>query len=249
MNQLRSLPPWMLAGVAALVPASIIVRALDQSTATFVLSAAAVIPLAGLLGQGTEELAAHAGPRVGGLLNATLGNAAELIIGVLLVARGELEVVRASITGSILGNLLLVLGAAFFAGGLRAKELRFSAQAASTHVVSLALAVGGVVMPTVFARTEAASHLRVEEVSIGVAVVLILLYVASLVFSLVTHSDAFRTVSDGEVAAEEPTWSLRFALTVLGVSAVLIGIESELLVGALEHTVRSLDLSGPGRGL
>jgi Ca2+:H+ antiporter len=206
----------------------------------FVLAAAGVVPLAGLLGEGTEQLAAMTGPRIGGLLNASLGNAAELIIGVSLVARGELEVVRASITGSIVGNLLLVLGLAFFIGGLKRRELRFSAQAASTHVVSMALAVIGVVMPTVFARGVDSTHFREESVSIAVAVVLIALYAASLVFSLVTHSDAFR----GEYLDEEPaTWTMPSALVVLGIAAVLIAVESELLVGALEHAVDALGLS------
>src|SRR2546430_14528334 len=106
-----------------------------------------MVPLAGLLGDAPEELAIHAGPRVGGLLNATFGSAAELIVGIFLVADGELEVVRSSITGSIIGNLLLVLGAAFFAGGLRFRELRFSAAAAGTGVASMALAVAGGLMP------------------------------------------------------------------------------------------------------
>src|SRR5205823_12701441 len=114
--------------------------------ARFALAAAAMIPLAGLLGDATEDLAIHAGPRIGGLLNATFGNAAELIVGIFLVADGELEVVRSSITGSIIGNLLLVLGASFFAGGLRFKELRFSAAAAGTAIASMAIAAAGMVL-------------------------------------------------------------------------------------------------------
>src|SRR3954453_20820101 len=105
-----------------------------------------MIPLAGLMGDATEELAIHAGPRIGGLLNATFGNAAELIVGIFLVAEGELEVVRSSSTGSILGNLLLVLGAAFCAGGLRFRELKVCAAAAGSGVASMALAVAGVLM-------------------------------------------------------------------------------------------------------
>src|SRR3982751_6339077 len=130
-------------GAGVLVPVSRITLLLPSEPARFALAAAAMVPLAGLLGDATEELSIHAGPRVGGLLKATFGNAAELIVGVFLVADGELEVVRSSITGSIIGNLLLVLGASFFAGGLRFKEMHFSAAAASTGVASMSLAVAG----------------------------------------------------------------------------------------------------------
>src|SRR5439155_13479920 len=142
---------WAEVGAAVLVPLSLLALRFHSDPARFALAAAAMVPLAGLLGDATEELAIHAGPRVGGLLNATFGNAAELIVGVFLVADGELEVVRASITGSIIGNLLLVLGAAFFAGGLRFRELNFSAAAAGTGIASMALAVAGVLMPAIYA--------------------------------------------------------------------------------------------------
>src|SRR5438105_9008652 len=144
---------WPVVAAAVLVPASIVADVLHSHTLTFLLSAAAVVPLASLLGQSTEQLALHSGPRVGGLLNATFGNAAELIIGVFLVSKGEIAVVRASLTGSIIGNLLLVLGASYFAGGLRFRELTFSATAASTHVSSMALAVAGVLMPSIYAHS------------------------------------------------------------------------------------------------
>jgi Ca2+:H+ antiporter len=230
----------LVALVAGLVPAAVAADLAGATTLTFVLSAVAVVPLAGVLGQATEQLSLHAGPRVGGLLNATFGNAAELIIGLLLVARGELEVVRASITGSILGNLLLVLGASFLAGGLRRKELLFSAQAASTLVASMALAVAGILMPTLYAHTGAASEFRQETVSIVVGVVLIALYGASLVFSLVTHIDVFRPV---EPEDETPAWTIRRAMFWLAVSGGLVGLMSELLVGALEPTVEAWGLS------
>jgi Ca2+:H+ antiporter len=230
--------------VAIAVPAAVAADLADSTTLTFVLAAAAVIPLAGILGQATEELAIHAGPRVGGLLNATFGNAAELIIGLLLVARGELDVVRASITGSILGNLLLVLGAAFFAGGLRRKELHFSPQAASTLVASMALAVAGVLMPTLYAHTAQSTEFREETVSIVVGVLLIAVYAASLVFSLVTHTDVFRPAAGtAEDEQEEATWTVRRALFWLAVAGGLVGFVSELLVGALEPTVEAWGLS------
>jgi Ca2+:H+ antiporter len=222
---------------AVLVPASVVAWAVGSHTPTFILSALAMIPLAGILGDATEDLAAHAGPRVGGLLNATFGNAAELIIGVFLVSRGEIAVVRASITGSIVGNLLLILGASFLAGGLRHRELRFSAQAAGVGVASMALAAAGVLMPSIYAGGEHVTAFRIEAVSVGVAVVLLILYVATLVFSL--------TGADDAVAAppHTPRWSSRTALIVLAATGALVAFESELLVGALEPTVRSLGLS------
>jgi Ca2+:H+ antiporter len=230
--------------VAVMVPAAVIARLADATTPTFVLSALAVVPLAGILGDATEELSIHAGPRVGGLLNATFGNAAELIIGLLLVAKGELAVVEASITGSILGNLLLVLGASFLAGGLRRKELRFSAAAATTLVASMTIAVAGLLMPTLYTRTANASEFRQEAVSILVAAVLVLIYAASLVFSLITHTDVFRPTPDDQAAeVEQATWSVRRSLASLAVAGALVGVMSELLVGALEPTVASWGLS------
>jgi len=225
---------------AALVPASVVARVVDSRSATFGLAAFAMIPLAGLLGDATEELAAQAGPRVGGLLNATFGNAAELIIGVFLVAKGEISVVRACITGSIVGNLLLVLGASFFAGGLRHRDLRFSAQAAGVGVASMSLAVAGVLMPSIYSRGEHVTAFRIEAVSVGVSVVLLALYAASLVFSLTGAGSGAGAPS----AAPSPRgWSSAKALTILAVSGALVAVESELLVGALESTVRSLGLS------
>jgi len=238
---------WAPPAAAGLVVASVIARVVDgDGTATFVLAAAAVVPLAGLLGQSTVQLTHHTGPRIGGLLNATFGNAAELIIGLFLVARGEIEVVQASLVGSIIGNLLLVLGASFFAGGLRYRELTFSARAARTHVVSMALAVAGVLMSSIYGREQLATELRVEVIRGWVAVVLLALYASSLVYSLVTHADAF-----GE-SAHEPgaaTWSVTTAVVVLAVVGVLVAFESELLSSALESAVASWGVSRLWLGL
>src|SRR5437764_15147846 len=131
-------------------------------------------------------------------------------------------VVRASITGSIIGNLLLVLGVSFFAGGLRYKELRFSAAAASSGVASMAIATAGVLMPALYARGAHPTEFRIEAVSIGVAVVLLIMYAASLVFSLVTHPETGSPAGEGESA----TMSVRGALTLLAVSGALVALES-----------------------
>jgi Ca2+:H+ antiporter len=234
-------PGWAAIGAAVLVPLSLLTLLFHSETARFAVAAAAMIPLAGLLGDATEELAIHSGPRIGGLLNATFGNAAELIVGIFLVADGELEVVRASITGSIIGNLLLVLGAAFFAGGLRFKELKFSAASAGTGVASMAIAAAGVLMPAIYAHGAHPTEFRIEAVSIAVAVVLLIMYAASLVFTLVTHPE---TGAAGQTEQEEqPTMSVRGALVLLAVSGALVALESEILTGALEPTVNALGLS------
>ncbi|MBV8305251.1 MAG: calcium/proton exchanger [Acidimicrobiia bacterium] len=231
---------WAVVGAAVLVPLSLLSLVFHSEPARFVLAAAAMVPLAGLLGDATEALAVHAGPGVGGLLNATFGNAAEVIVGIFLIADNELDVVRASITGSIIGNLLLVLGAAFFAGGLRYRELKFSAAAAGTGIASMALAVAGLLMPALYARTAHATEFRLEAVSVGVAVVLLVLYAASLIFGLVTHRDVIGAPEPGK---ETATMSVRGALTLLAVSGALVALEAEILTGALESTVRSLGLS------
>jgi len=231
---------WALIGAVVLVPLSLATLLFHSEPLRFALAAAAMIPLAGLLGDATEELAAHAGPRIGGLLNATFGNAAELIVGIFLIADGEIDVVRASITGSIIGNLLLVLGVSFFAGGLRHKQLEFSAHAAGTGVASMSIATAGVLMPSIYARGAHPTEFRIEAVSIGVAVVLLVMYAASLVFALVTHPEAS---PDDASEMEAPTMSARGALILLAVAGALVALESEILVGALEPTVEAAGLS------
>src|SRR5437764_6454664 len=137
-----------------------------------------------------------------------------------------MSVVRESITGSIIGTLLLVLGVSFFAGGLRHKELRFSAAAASSGVATMAIATAGVLMPAIYARGAHPTEFRIESVSVGVAVVLLIMYVASLVFSLVTHPED-TAPNEGEVA----TMSARGAVVLLAVSGALIALEAEILTG------------------
>jgi Ca2+:H+ antiporter len=207
---------------------------------TFLTSAAAIPPLAGMIGRSTDQLALHAGPRIGGLLNATFGNVTELIIAIFLILENEIEIVKASLTGSIIGNLLLVLGLSLFVGGLRNKEQTFSAPAASVHTSSLALAVAGLVMPAVFALTTGKhDEVQREIVSGVVAGVLMALYVCVLVFMLVTHEHLFRTGEPDEV----PTWSVRRAVFTLLVVTAVVALESEILVGALEPALEDLGLS------
>jgi Ca2+:H+ antiporter len=223
-----------------LAPVAIGLRLLGApDLAIFLTSAAAIVPLAGLIGRATEQLALHTGPQIGGLVNATFGNVTELIIAVFLILDDRIEIVKASLTGSILGNLLLVLGLSLFAGGLKHEQQSFSARAASVHATSLALAVTGLLMPALFSLGTDATFAQREIVSGVVAGVLILLYVAALVFTLVTHEHLFRTPEEGET----PLWSRRRAVVVLLLATGFVALMSESLVSSLETALESLGLS------
>jgi Ca2+/H+ antiporter len=136
---LRPSVNWLL----VFIPASLIAELTHQPLLTFITAALAIVPLAGLIGRATDQLAICVGPRLGGLLNATFGNLTELIVAVLLIGAGDFEIVKASLIGSIVGNLLLVLGVSLFVGGLDRSEQAFSARAAGVHTGSLVLAVAG----------------------------------------------------------------------------------------------------------
>jgi Ca2+:H+ antiporter len=228
---------WLLVFVPISLVSDLV---LHEDLLTFLTSAVAIVPLAGLIGRSTDQLALHAGPRVGGLLNATFGNITELIISVFLVLDDEIEIVKASLTGSIIGNLLLVLGLSFFVGGLRHSEQEFSASAAGVHMSSLALAVAGFLMPAVFVLTTGYhDEVQREIVSGVVAAVLMALYVCVLVFMFVTHEHLFRTAAQDE----RPTWSVRRAVVTLLVVSAVVAVESEILVRSLEPALRDLGLS------
>jgi Ca2+:H+ antiporter len=211
-------------------------------TLLFVASALAVIPTAGILGQATEELAAHTGPRLGGLLNATLGNAAELIITLFAIRAGLLDLVKASITGSILGNLLLVMGCSVLFGGLKHGVQHFNRTNAGVNATQLILAVLAMMIPSLFffAHTETVGP--AEWLSEGTAVVMLAIYALGIIF-------AFKFTGPEPALAHETQaehrggWSTRRALLVLLGATVLIAWLSEVLVGAVEHTVSALGIS------
>jgi len=210
----------------------------------FALSAAAIVPLSGILGHATEELAGHTGSTVGGLINATLGNFAELVIAGLALNAGLIELVKASITGSILGNLLLVLGAAQLAGGLKFKSQKINRNLAGMSATLLVVAVLGLVMPAVFHAVHPDPLRRLTvQMSVGVALFLMLGYILSLVYSMGTHKAIF--AEGGDIATHEspPMWSLRKSILVLIAAAGTIGVLSEFLVGSTEEAVKELGLS------
>lgn len=234
---------WLL----LFVPASLVAQlVLGQPVVVFIAVCVAIVPLAALIGRATDQLARRAGPTVGGLLNATFSNVTEVIIGALLVWAGEFEVVKATLIGSILGNLVLVLGASYLFGGLRHRQQdqRFDMRAARLHSSSLLLAVAGMVMPAAFVQFAHETPMETEVISLVVAGVLIVLYVSSLVFTLARRTSGpgvgpARTSGAGEVG---PVWSARKAVLVLLAAAVAVGVESELLVNTLEPTLAALHL-------
>jgi Ca2+:H+ antiporter len=214
-------------------------------TAVFLVCCIAILPLAGLMGEATEHLTHHMGPGVGGLLNASFGNAAELILAFVALRAGEREIVKASLTGSIIGNLLMVLGLSMLLGGWKYKELRFSRLAAESGSGMMVLAAVSLVIPAIYALVTGHGHPEhIEAISLDISIVLILTYAASLVFSLKTHRRLF--ASDQEDAAMElqegKPWSLAASLSVLLVAAGLVGFVSELLVHALDAAGEALGL-------
>ena len=228
---------WLL----LFVPASALAAVLHaRPLATFFIAGLALLPLAELIGAATQQIGLHAGPRVGGLLNATFANVTEFILATVLVLHGESTVVKTTLTGSILGNLLLVLGLALFAGGTRHRVQRFSAAAAGVHATSLALAVIGLLMPALFFLTAGRPNAGQSEiVSVAVAAVLIVLYGAALLFTHRTHEHLFRT----PVSDERPECPLGWAVGVLAAASVVVAFESQLLVDTLEPAVGALGLS------
>jgi Ca2+:H+ antiporter len=199
----------------------------------FVVSCVAVLPLAGYMGEATEHIAARTGPTLGGLLNATFGNAAELIIAIVALQAGLIDLVKASITGSILGNLLLILGLSLVAGGLNKPIIRFSRTTAGMSAGMMALAVTGLIFPALFHGVHGGEHAVVTELHLSesVAVVLAITYGFSLLFSLKTHK---RILSGDPHPLEGALWSVPVAIGVLGLATVGVAIESEILVHAVE---------------
>src|SRR5215813_6846832 len=218
------------------------IQAWRNDTWLFFCAGLAIIPLAGLMGRATEQLAERMGQGIGGLLNATFGNAAELIIALMALHRGLFGVVKASITGSIIGNILLVLGASIFAGGLKHQHQRFNRAAIQISTTSLMLAAIGLLIPTVFHYTSAAhpegwSPALEQKLSLAIAVVLSCTYVSLLIFSLVTHRQLFageKPEGASQAKGQQPEWSLGKSLLVLLAATVLVAWLSEFLVGAVE---------------
>jgi Ca2+:H+ antiporter len=234
----------VLYALLVFVPIALVARLAGASPiAVFILSAFAIIPLSGVLGAATEAVAEHTSPAIGGVLSATMGNLAELIIAGVALRAGLIDLVKASITGSILGNLLLVLGIALFAGGLKYKVQKFNPNLAGASSTVLLIAVFGLVVPTLFhALHPDPARVATVRMSHYVAPLLIAGYVAWLVFSLWTHSSSFETQS-GPAVTVGPKWSSKKALIILLAAAIAIGVVAEVLVSTTEQAVKVLGLS------
>jgi Ca2+:H+ antiporter len=216
----------------------------DAPLVGFLLACLAIVPLAGLLGVATEKLAARTGEGIGGFLNATLGNAAELIIALVALRAGMLDVVKASLTGSIVGNLLLVLGAACLAGGLRHKVQSFGEIGARAQIGMMSVATVAILIPSIFVM-RGVDDLAAQSVTVSIVVsaVLLVVYAASLVFTLGTHARFFQAEA-GPAGEEHGTpWSMRQSIAVMAVVTVLIVWMSEILVGTVEKASAALGLS------
>jgi Ca2+:H+ antiporter len=248
--------PYLL---SPLIPAAVLVDLLDApATAVFFVSAVALIPPAAMMGRATEELAERSGNVIGGLLNVTFGNAPELIIALFALQKGLHEVVKASLIGSILGNILLVMGAAMLVGGLSGGRThgvqKFGQTAASAQSTMLLLAVAALIMPGVFALVEGDGlphpgddlvnyGSTLEHLSLAVAIVLIISYAAGLLFSLRTHSRLFNPHEDESSTEGRGDWSTRRSVIALAISGALVGVLSEILVGSIEETSHAIGLS------
>ncbi len=233
-----SLGNWRIS-ILALVPATILLNILHASPVLiFAASSLAIIPLSSLLGDATEELAAHSGPALGGFLNSTLGNLTELIIGVLALWSGHVEVVKASLTGSIIGNLLLVFGLSALVGGWGRDKLSFNRVAVGANTTMLFLAAVALVMPALYDLTVFGSlrpgGAALDRLSFWTALVLLASYAASLIFTFRTHRNPFG--AEGET----PILPRAAAVSILVVTAALIAVASEILVGQIESVTRQL---------
>lgn len=225
------------------IPISFIAKFMNASgSVMFILSCLSIIPLAGLMGEGTEEISFYSGPKIGGFLNGTFGNATELIISFFALKQGLFDIVKSSIAGAVIGNVLLVVGASMLAGGLKFKTQKFNEKVSEVTSSMLLFAVLGLCIPALFTHTvdPALLNTRYEGLSIFVAVVMIIIYILSLIFSFSTHKDIYNTEASKEGSAK---WTLKKAILILVVVTILIAIESEFLVNGVESITESLGWS------
>ena len=226
------------------IPISFIAKFMNASgTIMFLLACLSIIPLAGLIGEGTEEISFYSGPKIGGFLNGTFGNATELIISFFALKEGLFEVVKSSIAGAVIGNILLVVGASMLFGGLKYKTQKFNQKVSEVSSTMLLFAVLGLCIPALFTHTVDPKLLntRYEGLSIFVAVVMIIIYAFSLFFSFSTHKHIYN--NNDEEHGGTPKWSLKKAILVLVLSTIFIAIESEFLVNGIEPLTEKLGWS------
>ena len=209
-----------------------------EPTWVFIAAGLGIIPLAKLMGEATEHLSAKTGPGIGGLLNATFGNATEFIIAIIALQKGLPDIVRASITGSIIGNILFVLGMAMIAGGYNRQEQKFDIRAAGAGIGMLVVAIVGITIPTLFHYlVPKATVDHDHSISLAVSVVFFICYISYLVFSLKTHKDIFSGGHDEETSHEGGWTTKRSVITLVG-ATVAVALVSEVLVGSVEEAAK-----------
>lgn len=247
---------YIFLGLLVFVPISIAAQLLGWgSLVVFITASLAIVPLASWMGTATEEIAVVVGPSLGGLLNATFGNATELIIALIALNAGLVDVVKASITGSIIGNLLLVMGLSMLLGGLRYKEQEFQPIVARVNASSMNLAVIAILLPTAVNYTSIGIDTQVlQQLSVAVAIVLIAVYGLTLLFSMRTHTYLYdagvaqqdlEELADENLAEETPghETNLTLWIGILLAATVFVAVESELLVDSLEEATEMLGLT------
>ena len=235
---------WLL----PLVPAAIGLRFLvpDAHVWIFVVAGLAIVPLAGWMGKATEHLADRTGEGIGGLLNATFGNMAEIIIAIMALREGLTEIVKASLTGSIIGNALLVLGASMLGGGLKVPIQKFNPAGARTRATQLTLAAIALVIPAVYHQLAGgAGAAREGALSLEISVLLLVVYALALVFSLHTHTPYFtrEAAEAGRLEASHAAWSVRRSLAVLVGATVIVSLMAEILIGSVEPAAEALGMT------
>jgi Ca2+:H+ antiporter len=231
---------WLLALVPVVLAAAAIRP--EAHTLLFVLSVAAIVPLAALLSRATEAVAIRTGDAVGGLLNATLGNLTELLIALAALRAGQYVLVKASIAGAIVANALFMLGASFLIGGLRHHVQHYNANNARLQAGLLFLATVAILVPSVMGEADSPRAPDfVQTLSLGLSLLLIVIYVLGLVFSLKTHRELFAAADHAD--SGEPEWPLRLALATLAGATVLVALVSEIFVESVQHAATTLGLS------
>lgn len=208
----------------------------------FITSVLGIVPLARIMGYSTKEISLQTNPSVSGLFSATFGNAIELIIAVLSLHAGLIQVVQASIIGSIIGNILLLVGLSIFAGGLRYKNQRFNNETIAVSSTMLIIVVAGLAIPSIYDVLTPNSP-QISLLSSAVAVVMAVIYLAGLVFSLRTHRDLFDASDEIKASQEKPTMSRRLAAIILFITIIIVTFESQILVGTIEHAAQAIGLS------
>lgn len=218
----------------------------EKHTLIFISSCLAIIPLAALLGRATEGLAAKLGDAIGGILNATFGNAAELIICFIALKAGQLQIVKASLIGSLIGNVLLVLGASLLAGGLKHPIQQFNVQSAKSQSIDFSIAAIALIIPAAYyaLAKDSITPQTMAHLSISISIILIAIYALSLLFTLYTsRSSVASTPAPNENHEHHSTWSFKFSLLMLFVSAALIAWMSEMLVGSVTQAAEAMGMS------